>query len=141
MNIKEKSSIRVFIFSLLTMLALNAFASESKVQGTRGYTDERYKPVEPYNGPTRTGQQVYGDYCATCHNRTTQGAPLPDDDVQWGMRIKKGNAVLLKHVMEGYKELMPVKGGCRNCSEQEVQAAINYILETSGIKKPGKKIN
>ncbi len=110
--------------------------SEGKpaVQGTRGYIDERYKPAPPYDGPQRTGDVVYADYCATCHDRTTQGAPLPDDDIEWARRLSKGQDVLVKHVMEGYKELMPEKGGCRNCSDQEVLLAIDFIYKSSGIK-------
>ncbi|VAW69634.1 hypothetical protein MNBD_GAMMA10-1019 [hydrothermal vent metagenome] len=104
------------------------------VKGTRGYIDERYKPAPPYNGPQRTGDVVYADYCATCHDRTTQGAPLPDDDIEWANRLKKGQPTLVKHVMEGYKELMPEKGGCRNCSDQEVLLAIDYIYKSSKIK-------
>ena len=40
----------------------------------------------------------------------------------------------MKHVKEGYKELMPENGGCRNCSDEELQASILFILETSGVK-------
>lgn len=135
---------RSFLFTsgllLLVLLIMSSSFAESKAEGTRGYKDERYKPAPVYNGPTRTGKQVYVYRCATCHDRTTQGAPLPDDDVEWGRRIQKGKDVLLKHVVEGYKELMPVKGGCRNCTEGELVAAIDYMLQTSGVEKaPNKK--
>jgi len=140
MNIKPKKIATLLSAVLFTFISMNICASPEKVKGTRGYIDERNKPIAPYSGPTRNGQQVYNEACATCHNRTTQGAPLPDDDVEWGYRIKKGKDVLIRHVMEGYKELMPVKGGCRNCSEEEVLAAIDFILQSSGIETPpGKK--
>ncbi len=129
----------VFLLPLLVAISVNAYAADKKIKGTRGYIEERYKPVEPYKGPTRSGKTVYSNSCATCHDRTTQGAPLPDDDVEWGKRIKKGKKILLKNVMNGYKELMPVKGGCRNCTEKEILAAINYILITSGVEDSAKK--
>jgi cytochrome c5 len=132
--IVKLKSLSYFGAVLLILSCLTSYAAERHSTGTRGYSDERYKAVEPYNGPARTGVQVYNSSCATCHNRTTQGAPLPDDDVEWGRRLKKGNAVLLEHVMNGYKELMPPKGGCRNCTEAEVQAAINFIFKSSGIE-------
>ncbi|HED35987.1 MAG TPA: cytochrome c5 family protein [Gammaproteobacteria bacterium] len=110
-------------------------SGSTEVKGTRGYPDERFKPAPPYNGPQRTGAVVYADYCATCHDRTTQGAPLPDDDIEWARRLnKQSQATLVKHVMEGYKELMPKKGGCRNCTDQEVLLAIDFIYKSSGIK-------
>ena len=108
--------------------------NSAQVNGTQGYIDERNKPVVPYTGAERTGAEVYALYCATCHDRTTQGAPLPDDDIEWLRRLKKGKEILVKNVLNGYKELMPVKGGCRNCSEKEVRAAVDYIFMRSGIK-------
>lgn len=113
------------------MLLSNSHAADSP--GTIGYAQERYKQASPYNGPVRSGKQVYEYACKTCHDRTTQGAPLPDDDIEWGMRARKGMAVLMEHVKEGYKGLMPEKGGCGNCSDDELRAGIMYMLETSGI--------
>jgi cytochrome c5 len=103
-------------------------------EGTIGYAQERFKPAPVYNGPVRSGKQVYDYACKTCHDRTTQGAPLPNDEIEWGMRARKGMKVLLQHVKEGYKGLMPEKGGCRNCSDEELLAGVLYILETSGVE-------
>jgi len=143
-SVKRVLGLPVLFFLLAGILSCASntgsnIASESEtgteVKGTRGYTDERFKPAPVYNGPQRTGAVVYADYCATCHDRTTQGAPLPDDDIEWARRLnKKGHAALVKHVMEGYKELMPEKGGCRNCSDQEVLLAIDFIYKSSAIK-------
>jgi len=106
---------------------------QAKVEGTQGYRDEMHRPAEPWKGPPRSGAKVYSDSCATCHARTTQGAPLPDDDVEWRMRAAKGMDVLMAHVIDGYKELMPKRGGCPNCSDAELKAAVLYILGKSGI--------
>lgn len=112
------------------MIASGSHAADS--EGTIGYAQERYRPAPVYNGPVRTGKQVYDYACKTCHDRTTQGAPLPDDDIEWGLRASKGIKVLMRHVKEGYKGLMPEKGGCQNCSDEELRAGIMYLLETSG---------
>lgn len=113
------------------MIASGSHAADSA--GTTGYAQERYRPAPVYNGPVRTGKQVYDYACKTCHDRTTQGAPLPDDDIEWGLRARKGMKVLMQHVKEGYKGLMPEKGGCRNCSDDELRAGIMYMLDTSGV--------
>jgi len=113
------------------MIASGSHAADS--EGTIGYAQERDRPAPLYNGPVRTGKQVYDYACKTCHDRTTQGAPLPDDDIEWGLRAGKGMEVLMQHVKEGYKGLMPAKGGCRNCSDDELRAGIMYLLETSGV--------
>ena len=113
------------------MIASGSYAADST--STIGYAQERYRPVPVYNGPVRTGKQVYDYACKTCHDRTTQGAPLPDDEIEWGLRARKGMKVLMQHVKEGYKGLMPEKGGCRNCSDDELRAGIMYMLDTSGV--------
>ncbi len=119
---------------LLSILSTISIAAEQKVIGTRGYIDEINRPPPPYNGPTRSGKAVYEYRCQTCHARTTQGAPLPDDDIEWRIRYRQGTDVLLQHVKNGYKNgLMPVKGGCRNCSDKELRAAVKYMLLQSGI--------
>lgn len=114
------------------MVSSGSFAAEQ--EGTIGYAQERYNPAPVYTGLIRTGKQVYDYACKTCHDRTTQGAPLPDDDVEWGMRAVKGMEVLMQHVKEGYKELMPENGGCRNCSDEELRAGILFMLDSSGVK-------
>lgn len=102
---------------------------------TQGYRDEIRRPPEVYHGPPRNGERIYKDYCATCHDRTTQGAPMPDDHIEWSIRARKGMQVLMLHVIEGYNQyLMPARGGCGNCSETELKAALDYILGLAGVK-------
>lgn len=121
-----------YLSAWLFVIFTNNLAAEPA--STIGYAQERYKPAPVYNGPVRSGKQVYDYACKTCHDRTTQGAPLPDDDIEWEMRARKGMKVLMQHVREGYKGLMPEKGGCRNCSDDELRAGIMYMLEISGIE-------
>jgi cytochrome c5 len=110
----------------------NKAVVKQEVKGTTGYAQERYKKPPPYTGPPRSGAQLYEGYCKTCHARSTQGAPLPDDDIQWSIRLRQGVDVLVGHTINGYKELMPARGGCRNCSDAEIRAAVMYMLNTSG---------
>ena len=106
------------------------------ITGTQGFRDEQHKPAPIYHGPARTGAQVYAYRCGSCHERTTQGAPFPEDRLEWEQRLQQGMDVLVQHVQDGYKELMPPRGGCLNCSDNELKGAIIYILERSGIQVP-----
>jgi len=138
MSVSQSSKKFTGFFALLVLMSLPAIChAEEKgmkeLKGTTGYAQERYKSPPPYTGPPRTGAQVYEGYCKTCHARSTQGAPLPDDDIQWSIRLRQGVDVLVKHTINGYKELMPARGGCRNCSDAEVRAAVMYMLHTSGV--------
>jgi cytochrome c5 len=124
-------------FSVSAMAAGKPTADEQVIEGTRGYRDEIHRPPEPYKGPPRTGAQVYAYRCAGCHAKTTQGAPMPGDDIEWGLRARQGMKVLMEHTVNGYKQLlMPPRGGCGNCSDEELKAAIVYMLKESGIEPP-----
>lgn len=100
---------------------------------TTGFIQELLEP-RVHKGKDRSGKEVYEFRCKGCHARNTQGAPMPDDNFDWAMRLKEnGLKLMLKHSMEGYKnQLMPPKGGCRNCNQEEVYAAVFYMLKRSG---------
>ncbi len=105
-----------------------------EVVATTGYAQERFKEPEPYDGPPRSGAEVYRYRCESCHARSTQGAPLPDDTYEWSRRFARGMDVLVKHTIDGSQDgLMPERGGCRNCSDAEIEAGILYMLRRSGV--------
>ena len=76
----------------------------------------------------RTGQVIYDQYCASCHNSGLMGAPKKGDANDWDTRISQGDAVLAKHAIEGFNA-MPAKGTCMDCSDEEIVAAINYMIK------------
>ena len=116
--------------------AAAAATGKTAVQGTQGFRDEIHRPPEAWKGKPRTGEQVYEYRCKACHAKSTQGAPLPDDDLEWGRRAKQGVEVLVQHAIHGYKQLlMPPRGGCENCSDEEVRRAVMYMLQRSGALK------
>jgi len=133
------------IFSLLITLAcLTAAVAQSFTEKspatdknkttTTGFMQE-ITEKRTRKGPARNGEEVYQHRCKGCHARNTQGAPMPDDTFEWAQRLKKGMVVLKKHSLDGYNNyLMPPKGGCRDCSEDEVYAALIYMIEKSGNK-------
>ena len=118
------------------LFAANEIKSTEKApeqKTTTGFMQE-ITEVRMHKGKPRTGKEVFEFRCNGCHGRNTQGAPMPDDKFEWTMRLKKkGMATLLKHSIEGFSNtLMPPKGGCRDCSKEEVYAAVYYMLERSG---------
>jgi len=76
-------------------------------------------------GP-RTGQQVFQNTCFGCHGTGAMGAPKTAAD--WAPRISKGSDVLLNHAINGFNS-MPPKGTCFDCSEDELQAAIDFMTK------------
>jgi cytochrome c5 len=80
------------------------------------------------------GKSVYNKVCALCHSAGVAGAPKPGDKADWGPRIAQGPEVLNKHAIEGFtgaKGQMPARGGGNNLSDDEVKAAVSYMVEAS----------
>lgn len=80
------------------------------------------------------GKSVYGKTCAMCHAAGVAGAPKPGDKADWGPRIAQGNDVLYKHALEGFtgaKGMMPARGGGSTLTDDEVKAAVDYMVAQS----------
>ena len=74
-----------------------------------------------------SGEQVYGQFCGTCHNAGVAGAPLLGDAEQWQPRIAQGMDTLWDHTLNGINA-MPPKGTCMACSDDDLRSALDYML-------------
>lgn len=86
-------------------------------------------PAAASSGP-RSGEEVYQSVCAACHNTGVAGAPKVGDASAWSPRIEKGMETLINHAINGFNA-MPAKGGCANCPDEEIQAAVEHMVEGS----------
>jgi cytochrome c5 len=79
------------------------------------------------SGPL-SGEAVYSQFCFACHATGASDAPLFADSEAWAPRIAKGMETLMASTLNGLG-MMPAKGTCMNCSDDELQAAVDYMLE------------
>ncbi|CAB0150698.1 Cytochrome c5 [Pseudidiomarina piscicola] len=75
----------------------------------------------------RSGEAVYNQFCAACHTGGVLGAPKLNNAADWEPRLAQGMETVLKHAVNGYNA-MPPKGTCGDCSEAEIQSAIDYMI-------------
>lgn len=75
----------------------------------------------------RTGESIYYQSCFSCHERGHGGAPIRGDMEQWQPRLNKGEEAMMTSMVEGYKG-MPPKGACFDCSEADLQMALDFML-------------
>ena len=78
-----------------------------------------------------TGENVYANSCFACHTYGTAGAASLVDFKEWDKVAEKGMESILKSVMKGYRGVngvMPPKGNCWTCTEEEIRASILYIF-------------
>ena len=123
--------------SLLFTLSVSAASVQDDM--SREAIAERIKPIgkhyvagessaaEQSSGP-RSGQQVYDKFCTACHTSGVMGAPKINNAADWEERLAQGMDTVLKHAVEGFNA-MPPKGTCSDCSEEEIQAAIDYMIK------------
>ncbi len=76
-------------------------------------------------------EQTYTQSCAACHNSGAAGAPRFGNAEDWSERLEKGRDVLLENTINGYNNIMPPKGMCFTCSNDELALVLDYILENS----------
>ena len=77
------------------------------------------------------GQTVYEGKCKACHGTGAAGSPKLDDKANWAPRIAQGMDTLVKHALEGFKGTvgyMPPKGGFATLTDDEVKAAVAYMV-------------
>jgi S-disulfanyl-L-cysteine oxidoreductase SoxD len=78
------------------------------------------------------GKEVYDKACFACHMMGIAGAPKFADKDAWAPRIAKGLDVLKAHSIDGFTGeagFMPPKGGRTDLSDDEVKAAVVYMVE------------
>ena len=75
----------------------------------------------------RGGEEVFEQACFSCHGTGFYGAPVIGDIFAWEDLLLKGEQALLKSTIEGLNS-MPARGGCANCSDADIQAALQYLI-------------
>jgi len=77
------------------------------------------------------GEDVFQKACRACHGPGIAGAPKVGDAAAWAPRIAQGIEVLHEHSLTGFTGrtgVMPPKGGFANLSDDEVKAAVDYMV-------------
>ncbi len=87
--------------------------------------------VNQLKGDPRAGEKIFREFCATCHAKTPLidvHAPRINDKKAWDARRRMGMAALLAITANGVAA-MPARGGCFECSDAQLRATIQYILD------------
>lgn len=80
----------------------------------------------------RSGEDVYNGACMACHAAGIAGAPAVGDQVAWADRIGKGMDALYDSGINGVAGTgMIARGGCADCSDDEIRAAVDFMVDGS----------
>ena len=81
-------------------------------------------------GAAQDPETVYQTYCFACHGTGANNAPVLGNAEHWEPRLAQGIDTLYEHSIMGFNNgLMPPKGLCMDCSDDEVRATVDYMLE------------
>jgi len=89
--------------------------------------------LPPSNAPPSLarGREVYQQACVICHQNGQMSAPIIGNAASWFNRAKNNTLITLyQHVINGYNS-MPPRGACTTCSDNDIMAAVDYVLAKS----------
>lgn len=89
--------------------------------------------VKQLAGDAHPGEKVFKEFCASCHSKEPiidVNAPHIGDKKAWQAISQQGMPALMKITTRG-AGAMPSRGGCFECSDEQLQQTIQYILDQS----------
>lgn len=76
------------------------------------------------------GQKIYKSICFSCHDSGVAGSPKIGDKEAWVPRVATGMQALYDAVING-KGIMPARGGNPALSDDELKAAVDWMIAES----------
>lgn len=140
MNMKKSLAGILVVMGLGVAMAANALSEKATQE-----LEERIKPTGSVclegdsgcgaagaaaSGGAKSPEDIYNSNCMACHATGAAGAPKMGDAAAWSPRIAKGMDTLHTHAIKGFNG-MPAMGLCMSCSEDDIMAVVDYIVENS----------
>lgn len=129
-----KQTIMKKILLLVTVVAVSV--TLFSCGGSAGDDNNKDKSTE-LTANIENGKTVYEKVCIACHLTGVAGAAALTDKPRWEEMAAKGIKTLHNSVINGIPEgeygVMPEKGSCVDCSEQDLYDAVNYMLNEAGV--------
>ena len=104
---------------------------------------EKADYVQSGNRELQQGRSLWLENCEGCHGYGVADAPIPMQPDEWKHRVIKDRDLLYRHAIEGFigedYSMMPARGGNDELDDEQVKAAVDYMLFLANfyIKKRG----
>lgn len=73
----------------------------------------------------------YQTTCFACHGTGAAHSPEVGDVIEWEIRLEKGIDTLVQSTINGLNGIMPPRGLCADCTDAQLKAVVEYMLEES----------
>ncbi len=84
--------------------------------------------VEVASSGPRSGSDIYAKSCIACHSVGVLNAPKLQDAADWSPLLENGFDTVWQNAINGIRG-MPPMGTCGDCSDDDIKAAIEYMIE------------
>ena len=112
------------------ILSLFLMGCDTKHPSSDSYSESEASGLTSSDSLAQSGKVIYTNKCRACHDYGVAGAPRYGNSEVWAGRLTKGLDVLYKNSINGIRA-MPARGGCYACSDDDIKAAVDYILVNS----------
>lgn len=134
MNLKKITLLLALAVTSLSALALNdreqAIADRLAPVGGICMAGEACAAGGAATEGPKDPEQVYNTFCMACHMTGASNAPILGNVEQWAPRITNGMDTMYSNAINGIGA-MPARGVCMDCSDEDIQATVDYIVEKS----------
>lgn len=136
MNLRHKiAMVLLFMLSGILGFTLSWYQHKNRVPPIQTIQTFHYPAlfVKQLAGDPDAGRKIFNEFCSACHAKEPAidiHAPRIGDKQAWDARRKLGMTILLQLTIKGVGA-MPARGGCFECSDKDLEQAINYLLEQS----------
>ena len=127
-RVRRIHKIAVQAFLVIFALALISFNCSNNKNNMYNYIDSQSVDTKTLTN----GKNIYDNVCASCHMYGTAGSATMVDFKFWDKSAGKGVDIILNNVIDGYKGkfgVMPPKGNCLSCSDEDIKASVSYIFK------------
>jgi cytochrome c5 len=96
-------------------------------------------PLAAIGAGGQPGRAVYESVCRGCHaaENVMVSSPKAGDTTEWARRLQKSRDLLIRNAIEGFNA-MPPKGGCSECTLEEIGVAIDFMASYPAAPAPEK---
>lgn len=121
------------LFTGACLLSCNEAEKTETIKTTEASHSKHASAWTPTDPILQKGKTIYEAECAMCHDEGEEGAPRLGKASQWDTRKEKPTDELIARAIKGYvgeDGEMPAKGGSDYLSDEEVSAAVKFMVAT-----------
>lgn len=119
------------VSTLMKAGAAGMLVAAAMTMGSVSASEQSALQLAQASGDDFSPSRTYTQSCAACHNSGAAGAPRFGNSEDWSARMEKGFDTLVQNTIDGYNNIMPPKGMCFDCTDEQLAEVVQYILDES----------